>query len=162
MSFDGSNDYVNCGNDESLNITDAITIEAWVKPAIPPPGHISIVTKNLPTQDWGLSQYWLWAAGSGSIGFKLRGIYDFRPSYTWNLKWQHIVGTYDGQIMKVFANGALINSYEISGTIISSPSYPVLVGKCDSYYFNGFIDEVRIYNRALSAEEIKRHYEMSK
>ena len=48
LSFDGSNDYVDCGNDESLNITDKITIEAWVKLANKEFIHYTIVNKNFP------------------------------------------------------------------------------------------------------------------
>ncbi len=93
----------------------------------------------------------------------MQGVYDFRPSYTWDLNWHHIVGTYDGTIMKIYADGELVDSYTVSGSIISKPSFPVILGTSQNiYYFNGLIDEVRIYNRALSAEEIKRHYEMSK
>jgi len=58
--------------------------------------------------------------------------------------------------MKIFINGSLNNSRAVSGNIIPTVAN-LIIGTRDAY-FNGIIDEVRIYNRALSPEEIRFHY----
>jgi hypothetical protein len=152
LSFDGSNDYVNCGNDPSLNITDAITIEAWVKYN----GGGFIVSKYVDANNrWDLyigSSYTVLALGSGSSYSEGR--------FTFSLvigEWYHIVGLYDGSNVKLYKNGV---EGEISQSLdtIASVSADVLMGERNSAYFNGSIDGVKIYNRALSAEEIRYHY----
>jgi len=79
--------------------------------------------------------------------------------------WTHIAGTFtkNGQI-KIYKNGVLAQSNDVTGGIISLPTTDLVMacyraGLCSwTWNFNGAIDEVRIYNRALSAAEIKKHY----
>ena len=58
LSFDGDNDYVNAGNDPSLNITDAITIEAWVKPSGANENGYIIAKTGTGGNNSGYSLYW--------------------------------------------------------------------------------------------------------
>jgi hypothetical protein len=75
--------------------------------------------------------------------------------------WYHVVAVYDGTSMKIYKNGvALPGSTSFSGNIGTS-SYNVNIGQRvgdNSYRWNGSIDEVKIYNRALSASEILADY----
>jgi len=71
--------------------------------------------------------------------------------------WYHVVGTYDRQHVKIYINGKLRGSAARTEAIQSTGTNTV-VGFWNNEYFQGFIDEVRIYNRALSAEEIKNLY----
>ncbi len=74
--------------------------------------------------------------------------------------WIFLAGTYDGQSMKIYTNGVLSGQAAFSG-IIATNNEPLGIGKNlddDSDYFNGSIDDVRIYNRALSQDEISRIY----
>jgi uncharacterized repeat protein (TIGR01451 family) len=80
-------------------------------------------------------------------------------------KWYNIVGTYDGNTGELFLNGNVVSTNKL-GITITYGSGNVKIGKAlygsNNRYFNGLIDEVRIYNRALSASEIKANYEASK
>ena len=70
--------------------------------------------------------------------------------------WHHIVGVREGSNYHLYVDGSYVDS-----TTGMTPSYEfVYIGKrASEHYFNGIIDEVRIYNRALAADEIKEHYE---
>ncbi len=73
-----------------------------------------------------------------------------------------MVGTYDGSMMRLYVDGVQIGSSPLTGNILVD-SNPVTIGAGENYgegtplgdRFNGLIDEVRIYNRALSATEVK-------
>ncbi len=77
--------------------------------------------------------------------------------------WYHLVATYDGSSVKFYVNGQFQNSADKSDLIDTSTGnlyigdYGGSLGS-SAYNFKGIIDEVRIYNRALSEEEIKAHY----
>ncbi len=68
--------------------------------------------------------------------------------------WNHITQTYNSSEQKLYVNGELKTSQALTGSI-STNTNNLLIG---DYLFNGTIDEVRIYNRALSPDEIKMHY----
>jgi len=71
--------------------------------------------------------------------------------------WVHLAGTYDGATLRLYLNGVQVNSRAETGPIATSTN-PLHIGGDSIYgqYFQGRIDEVRIYNRALSAPEIQR------
>ncbi len=167
LSFDGVDDYVDCGNDESLNITDAITIEGWFQ-SNEGTNYGMIISKMT---GWRASGYWM-SYDKGLYIFNVGKGSDYQmwgASASAGAEWTHITGTFtkDGQI-KIYKNGVLVQSQNVTGGIISLPTTKLVMAAYKDgltggpWAFNGLIDEVRIYNRALSAEEIKRHYEMSK
>jgi fibronectin type 3 domain-containing protein len=71
--------------------------------------------------------------------------------------WTHIVGTYDGSTIKIYNNGSLAMSTAHAGTV-SNPGRAFSVGGYSSIYWNGYIDDLRIYNRVLTASEIAGLY----
>ncbi|MHA1233281.1 MAG: LamG domain-containing protein [Candidatus Helarchaeota archaeon] len=164
FSFDGEDDYVDCGNDESLDITDAITIEAWVYRKADSGTWERIAAKS----DSTLYDYWLQIADDDTFG---GGFAD--TSGTWHNtldvsisgtpiplnQWVHLVFVYDGAYVKGYVNGQLDESDNIGSFTIRTSTRSVWIGRLiNSYKFNGLIDEVRIYNRALSAEEVLNNY----
>ena len=163
LSFDGVDDYVDCGNDESLDITDEITVSAWVY-SDDFHQHGMVVVKNPVNSVW---EFFFEASptGEGQSGLKWRGdsligIVANKPS---DSQWHHILATQDGTLAKIYIDGIESASGTISA--LGSSSGTVNIGRFDSgvptswiYYFNGKIDDVRIYDKALSAEEIRRLY----
>jgi len=161
LRFDRIDDYCNCGSDESLNITDAITIEAWVKP--------NDVSSAKPDTIYGDADGW----DNGSV---LRLDNDGRvflfhntgnDSYnggagTVGNEWTHIAGTFENGVIHIYINGVQhtpsVNHYPgyyrsfVGGRVSRLGNYP------EGYNFNGLIASVRIYNRALSEAEIKYLY----
>jgi len=162
MAFDGIDDYVNCGNDPSLDITDAITIEAWVKTNIVDSADHIIVDRADDT-------YSLWLRDDNSLyGFiKTAGGWNcLNLNYTPTVGvWYHTVVTYksDGSYA-TYLNGEVRTSGTVlyPGSIVSTDTDLGIgsFGAGNWLWWNGSIDEVRIYDRALGVEEIKAHYEI--
>jgi hypothetical protein len=157
LTFDGVDDYVNCKNDDSLDITKAISIEAWVnmKNAGSYP---AIVTKS--GTNWGYIFQFLTTVRQ--INLYLDGA---NPSWA-NVaktavtleKWAHIAATYDGKKIRYYFNGEPDGDYDAVAAAILSNKDEVHIGcrkVAEPHYFTGMIDEVRIYNRALEAAEVK-------
>jgi hypothetical protein len=75
-------------------------------------------------------------------------------------QWTHVVATYDNRTMRLYVNGEEKASLERGGAIIPSGAM-VCIGNYGpgntAAAFNGVLDEVRIYNRALTAEEVRQH-----
>src|SRR3989344_2616867 len=160
LSFDGTNDYVDAGNNASLNSTAALTVEAWVYPtSIEGQGIVS--KDNLTIRSYSLylraSQYpqaALWT----SSGYQT--IYDTGTKYQLNT-WQHLAMTYDGSRIRLYLNGVEQGSGVAQAGTITMGAVNVEIGRTEgnnAECFNGSIDEVGIYNRALTAEEIRYHY----
>jgi len=162
LEFDGVDDYVDCGNNNSLNITGNMSIELWLNP------RDGIKNRHLVSRgQWGLSGYYLQHGGQLAgeqyiIYFFARNVYqgDIGPKDTTKVDtWQHIVLTYDGSAVKLYKDGALINSEPAKGTIKGADG-KLLIGRymaANDNYFKGTIDEVRIYNRALNVVEIMQN-----
>ena len=160
LEFDGIDDYVSVPDDNSLDITGELTIEAWINCHNATTDHwgITVIRKQsnyiLALKDAGNGPYvkfYLWGEeyNSGSL---ISGIFSLN-------EWVHVVATYNKSKMKVYLNGALSNTKDFSQTLRTS-GYILGIGKeiGDSTWFDGIIDEVRIYNKSLSAEEIKQRY----
>jgi len=70
-------------------------------------------------------------------------------------QWQHIAGTFDGTIMRVFLDGEQIGELAVAGSISTNPILPTVGGRSDTAVsFDGAIDEVKVYDQALTADEI--------
>ena len=157
LQFDGINDYVNCGNDPSLNVTDAVTIAAWVKlNSVPPAFSVLIAGKY--------GAYWLeWRDTKAlSLSMYINGVYN-GSGPTLDLAdgdWHHIALTYNGTQKKGYHNRQEVFSEGASGAIdVSGVNFLVGEGHPASAGYNGcpdgLIDDVRVYNRALTQEEIQ-------
>jgi hypothetical protein len=164
LSFDGVDDYVVCGNDISVNPT-IITLEAWIKSnAIGARQKIIDKPYTSLTEPW--YQYSLEIREDGEIYFSLSidGIRHYVWTYNFAIQannWYHITATYDGSTMHVYKNAVKYpTSVSVSGNI-SSYNTNLEIGRYsiqNCCYFYGLIDKVYIYNRALSAEEIRERF----
>ncbi len=153
LSFDGVNDYVNVPSSPSLEINSQMTITAWIKP--------------FAQQNWNtiIQRQWIYT-GSFWFGLDFNGLEfglkndidgEVRARYDTSLtlgQWYFVVATYDGSAMTVYLNGQAGTPMTQQGTFSNFGNY--MIGVHSSYsWFNGTIDEVRIYNRSLSEAEIQ-------
>jgi len=163
LSFNGTSSYVDLGNPAVLQMTGNMTIEAWVKAAATPADDGQIVAKSDSTSGWQLKtshdsgpQTFAMAVTSSSA---TRGQRYSTTTCSLNT-WYHIAGVYNtaAGTLDIYVNGVL-NSGTLRGSIPTSnrnAAVNVNIGRrAGGYYFNGVIDEVRIYNRALSPTEIQ-------
>ena len=162
IKFDGVDDYVDCGNNPSLNITGAITISACVKPIIGT--QMNVVNHGV----YKTSGYYVAIGSSGNIRFLDKNLYGGGTldsiSTIPNDTWSHVAITYNNSSVSIYLNGS-IDKVDVKTGKLSTPLSNLLIGiysSLSSEKFKGSIDEVRIYNRALSASEIKQNYEATK
>ena len=157
------NEYVNCGNDASLNITGAIMVEAWVKPNSVDPAAQRLIWKFDGTlgSHSGYNLHMYSAKIRAQIG---NGTTSTSLVTTDNLfvvnTWIHIVMTYDGSTIRVYSNGQFRES--LASVALATTSLNLHLGNDygDDWPLNGTIDEVRISSTARSADWINQSYEL--
>ena len=156
-SFDGVDDYIQIPNSESFNIEDAISISYWVKLKTSGPYYFPhhIIGKydswGSGQRDWGIN----FDIVSIDTGYAWWGCTGLLPEVYYN-----ITMTFDGSLGRIYKNRVLINSMEITGPIHQTNS-DIMIGEYllgGNYYFDGVIDDIRIYNRALTDSEIDSLY----
>jgi len=152
--FDGENDYVDCGTDPSFH-SQTLTWELWFKRNSATGEALDELLRNSYYKDRIAIDN-----ANGHLYFEI-GTTD--NDTFWcdsgvvpvDGVWYHVVGTYDGQIQKIHVNGEFKNSIDVGKEILYS-SGPLTIGYGAAIRaFNGIIDEVRIYNRALTPTEIQ-------
>jgi hypothetical protein len=165
LSFDGVNDWLTITDTTAspLDLTTAMTVEAWVSPA----SMSGWETAVLKERGAGLLSYALYAhdgapqPGGAAVpaGYVRAGGVD-RPSRGASPlplnTWTHIATTYDGMTQRFYVNGVLVESRAQTGGIAVGNG-ALRIGGNNAFtgeFFHGLIDEVRIYNRALSAAQI--------
>ena len=164
LSLDGLDDYVNCGSGPSLNMTDAVTLEAWVRPEGDPKGEPAIMGKFFTSY---LMTYY---GNAGCYFYITEGRNNLRVGMLPG-SWHHVAATFDGSQMKVYVEGKLKGTRAIRIDGIAESTYDFLIGcalgdpRTDrgtahprTAYFKGMIDEVRVYNRAIAASEVWEHF----
>jgi len=165
--YDGETSYIAVPDSDSLHMQN-FTISLWMKPAVNMTNEGS--TRNFfildkmggGTSGYALTYYkgsgygnFYYKLGDGSSQNSVYFRYDFYAG-----EWYHIVYTYDHQYRRIYINGVEVHNKATT----FDPSYDsknLVFGRRTeqaNYWFNGTIDEVKIYNRSLSADEIKRLY----
>ncbi|MBM2845272.1 MAG: pyrrolo-quinoline quinone [Bacteroidetes bacterium] len=163
LSFNGASSYVELGNPSLLQITGSMTWSAWVNAAANPPDDGQIIAKSDNNSGWQLKtspdtgpHTFGVAVSASSSSHTQRYSTTVRSLNTW----YHVAGVYNAttQTLDMYVNGVL-NNGTLSGTVPASQinsTVNVNIGRrVGGYYFNGLIDEVRVYNRALTPPEIQ-------
>ncbi len=161
LSFDGVNDYVDLGNPVPLRLTGAMTLSAWVYPTgIINSGRIIAKTGGPGVRGWSLNVE-NFNAFEFSVPDSAIDTSNFVDSVTpvpLN-KWVHVVGVYEpGIAMRLYIDGALNNSRltNVPTRVFDPPVNARIGARGDGLYFQGSMDEVRVYNRALTAAEVQQ------
>jgi hypothetical protein len=150
--------YVNAGSKENLNIRDAITVSFWINTttqtinAYPfyKAGYIAFYTNPYNTMRFYLNL-------NGSVVYVNTGVYGAN-------EWHHIVGTYDKDAgtgnFRIYLDGVLQQQLSYSGQIKNTSTYNLYLGSnAGANGWSGLIDEVAVWNRSLSAAEVKNLYD---
>lgn len=156
--FDGVDDYIDCGNDASLNITDAITLEAWVKPP-DVGGYRVIVAKHYK---WVLrlepnGRLLSVITTGGFAAPELSGV-----TVVDDNSWHHVVMTYKSGDWRLYCDGELDAArYDRTGSLDLTGS-PVTIGNIGANWYEGLIALALIYSRVLTPQEASYHYIVGK
>jgi PKD repeat protein len=154
LSFNGVNAVVTINDSASLDLTGAMTIEAWVYPTSFNGDYQSILSKPIDSTFSGISYVLHGASRPSSLPSFATSVSsgNLMGNATLPLNtWSHLAGTYDGVTARFYINGVQVTSRAESG-IINTSSEALRIGLS----WAGIIDEVRIYNRALSATDVQR------
>ena len=150
MEFDGTNDFVNISNPTKL--TDDFTIAAWIYPT-----RVDDSYEMIYTQGDGLAYF---AVRDSKLHVYITGIYETNLGFINADEWQHVAVTRTSGVLNLYRNGVEYNGNRPtqSGTI--NNNNPGIIGKWynNSNYFQGNIDEVGIFNTALTEAEILSIY----
>ncbi len=167
LSFDGIDDGIDLGDKSDLNLTSSATISLWLY--IPSSWTVGTLYPNIiskgaargwDTDGWSL---YVFRADDKRIGLTVRNgsiinKVDFKN--TIYDSWMHIVGFWSGNKIKIYQNGTEKNSIDQT---INPPVTETVVSigkdiKDSSHFFNGFVNDIKIYNAALSSSQIKQNY----
>jgi hypothetical protein len=167
LNFDGTNDYIQLTS--FTQPTNYITCEAWINPQdLVTPGTIrGGVISSTNSMYLGIfdsydgttfGSHWAVQTSTGARPYNING------SIPRN-KWTHLVGTYNGSVSRAYINGVEVWNASLTGTIPSATYYIGTYGGTivdDTHNFNGYISVAKIYNRALTAEQVYQNYNASK
>ncbi len=160
LNFDGTDDRVTIADNAAFDFSTGFTAEAWLNP------------DELSTQTY-LSQYdtnqkafafILLASGRVEFTVTTDGTTDEYFESTATIaagEWSHVALTFDGATMKAYINGVATGTNAVAGTMFDSTA-PIEIGaRNNAHFFNGSIDEVRIWSRVLTATEINNQKDKS-
>lgn len=166
-SFDGVDDYIKVNNNLTSGLI-GLTVGAWIKPMTGGSNYRCAVHKGVDNSVGG-SEYWIGVSGGGFLTATIGA----RDGVGWSGgettttavmgTWYFMSATWDGTNVRVYIDGNLAKTYALASK--GSIEYPTRFGASadgTAYQYSGLTQDVRIYNRALSAEEIKILYELRK
>lgn len=158
LQFDGVDDWVTVLDAVSLDLTSNMTLEAWVRPSALSGWRTILMKETLDGLAYALyandNNPWPAAyvrrtgatASDGASGTAALALNT----------WSHLAATYDGTTLRLFLNGVEVRAVAANGSIVTSASALHIGGNAIwAEFFTGLIDEVRIYNRSLTATEIQ-------
>jgi len=148
LYFDGADDYIDCGKDESFEITKELTLEAWVKDEGTVTG--KIISKG---------DYFSLGIDNGTP----YGIISTNPRVNGSSlsnEWSYLVLTYnhDADRIRIYCDGILSDTVDPETALYEGRGTSVTIGS----NFTGYIDEVVIYKKELAADEIEDRYQHGK
>jgi hypothetical protein len=162
--FDGSNDYVDCGDREIFKIPSQLTLEAFF--------NISTYVNWSGIIGKSNTSKGVYVMHLSASAQRIRFSYNSVNPWTVNIidgnyplttnQWVHSVITYDGSNVNFYINGSIDKSQNIGSiTFDTGAGYPVTLGQDPpgaNEFFNGRISNAKIYNRALSAAEVSQNF----
>ena len=156
LSFNGTSAFVAVPDRASLHLTTGVTLEAWVNPSIVNGTWRDVLYK-------GNDNYYL--EGMSTTGSAPAAGLTLSAGPTGNAygssplpqnTWSHLAETFDGTTLRLYVNGVQVGSATVSGSLLTSTN-PLEIGGDHLYgqYFQGLIDEVRVYNVPLTPTQIQ-------
>jgi hypothetical protein len=161
LELDGD-DYVECGNSGILNITEQVTLAAWVKPdlASTSTAWSGIIMRGGPNIDTFAFYY---RETSRQLGFKTTGTdpawMPIAAEGLFDGQWHHVAAVYDGTVKTIYLDGESVGTLDSTGPIETSDGRLLLGAGRDTspptLYLAGLIDDARVYDEALAQVEIQ-------
>ena len=159
LHFNGQDNYVEVPASSSLDTDTNVTVAAWINWIDAGDGWLAILANGQQNGPW--ENYGLFVNRAGGFLYftlSLDGGHVTQSAPNGAVapgQWLHAAATWDGSNARIYVNGELVLEQAQTGTLVP-PGLPLRIGHRDgsSHYFNGAIDEVRVYNHALTEVEI--------
>lgn len=160
FEFDGSSADIDCGNPDVLSaesIENKITLSVWLNPSNSSGNRQDTLGKGDPAAN---DNYRLWVENGDVLFYVDEGSTGVRPSANIENEWTHVAGTWDGSTVRLYINGVEQVSVSLSGSSIAASEANFVIGSraSEEEFYEGLIDDGRIYTRTLSESEIKQLY----
>ena len=156
LSFNGSSSMIRVADSASLDLTTAMTLSAWIRPTASQGGWRTILQRETDAYFLNASNDTgpLRPSGGGTLGWTTQILSG--PTASPVDAWTHVALTYDNATLKLFVNGTQVASRTTIGAIQATDS-PLWIGGNNPYgeFFQGLIDEVRVYDRGLTQADIQ-------
>ncbi|MBK9500670.1 MAG: Ig-like domain-containing protein [Leptospiraceae bacterium] len=155
-NFDGTDDYILAGSNVGITGSNPRTISAWVKHPASPSNTIQHLV------NWGsLVGSQAYGVFSNSVIMFYGHFADLNTGQALTTNWDHWVFVYNSTTVFTYKNGVFVNQGNFTLTTGDSPLY--FGRRMDNiYYYQGSLDDVRVYNRAMDADEVRALYEIEK
>lgn len=161
LEFDNFDDQIVVSSNPSLQLTDSVSVSFWVNPNNLSNYDMFIGKIGSDSWDDGWGFYSYEAGGSSNeMYFFVNGYGSYYATAPLNTgEWQHFVGVYDKSNVTLYRNGVYVGSDSLTDDIDDS-GFDLLIGSdgYDGYYVDGFIDNIRVFNRALTPAEIEDEF----
>jgi hypothetical protein len=155
LSFNGTNAMVTIADNALLHLTGAMTLEAWVRPTSLSAWRTILLKEAGTDESYAIygnddtNRPGGWAFVNGTY-YSARG-----TAKLTNTTWTYLATTYDGTTLRMYVNGTLKASTAVSGNMLTSTGALRIGGNTIwGEYFNGLIDEVRVYNTSRTAAQV--------
>jgi|GEM_PF-6682228 len=164
LTFDGVDNFVNVTYDDVFDAAD-ITISAWIKTAVGGSPHNPILAKYVT---WNSGGGYYMRLRYGQIAFLVSNGTGYGDIWGGALvndsQWHHIVGTFNGTDVQVYLDGSSAWAPDSWPYALTTPNVPLRIGRGgtvydNSLYFNGSLDDIKIFNRALNSSEVTSLYQ---
>lgn len=168
-SFNGSSSYINIPNSSSLQFSGGITYSVWFNATNIPVGAVNSTSYLMSKGSDNLATSWISYLDTGEISLRIYNTNTLNnaatvPSSQLSIstnQWYHATFTFDGTNAKAYINGVLISSVASTYTTFSN-IYDLKFGRRHTsglpYFFNGKLDDIGVWNRALTAQEVTQLY----
>lgn len=158
--FNGNNAYISVPNNPSFSGNTELTLSAWIRPEDLNGTYRGIITKWF--QNASSDTYAILLANTNQILAAVKGNPEIFSGMISANNWIQVVYTHSLTVDKIFINGVLVSTSNVS-VGMSSSTIPIIIGADSNNgtiwrFFKGKIDEVKIYNRALTIQEIEYQY----
>lgn len=169
MVFDTTNDYITVPNTSSINQVNTVTLEAYVKYTLGT--NRVLIEKSSNNTHY---QFQIFSSSQGTAGIAGEIVFMLQPNASnWVVtgvssndnNWHHVVGTYDRNTTtaKIYLDGVLKNTNSSITFGPTSNIQPLMIGsRSGASGFGGNISNIKIYNRAISAAEIRQNFEATR
>jgi hypothetical protein len=155
LSFNGTNAIVSVADAPSLDLTNGMTVSAWVRPAALTGWRTVALKARAPGLSYALYAHSNVSRPAGYIANPGDTGVNGSSALALNT-WTHLALTFDGTSLVLYVNGVEVNRTGPPGAILTSTGALSIGGNnVWGEWFSGLIDEVRVYNRALSVSEIQ-------